>query len=51
MDYSKAQMVSVDARLETFPAVFVTVTKQPQNLGTVDIYGNIRGLSSHLWRF
>lgn len=28
MDYSKAQMVSVDARLETLPAVFVTVTKQ-----------------------
>lgn len=28
MDYSKAQMVSVDGELETLPLVFVTVTKQ-----------------------
>lgn len=44
MDYSKAQMVSVDAGLGTLPAAFVTVTKRTPNLGAVDVYGNILGL-------
>lgn len=43
-------MVSVDAGLETLPGAFVTVTKQMSNLGTVDIYQNIRRWSFY-WRF
>lgn len=41
MDYSKAQMVSVDGSLETLPLVFVTVTKRTKNLATTETHGNL----------
>lgn len=51
MDYSKAQMVSVDGSLETLPLVFVTVTKRTKNLATTETHGNIRVLSLYLELF
>lgn len=41
MDYSKAQMVSVDDWLVTLPLVFVTVTKRMKVPVTLDLYKNV----------
>lgn len=41
MDYSKAQMVSVDDWLVTLPLVFVTVTKRMKVPVTFDLCKNI----------